>query len=1055
MTFALALFLGAVLGADDAARPLEIGPGLEAEIAGKQMQPYLLALETGQLVHVTVSQAGVDVAVRVLDPQGREVGDFDGRRQGLERVYLVAETGGSYRLEVRAAEREAPAGRYRIRLEELRPASAEDTTRVRAQGADAEARRLSALETREGWTGAAEKLEAALPLWRALADRHAEADALERLGRLYERLRQNEAALDRLAQALARWRELGEPRREAATLIRSGVVHWSIAEQAKALEEYQAALVLTRAAGDAESEAMALNNLGLAYWSLGESARALEYYEPVLALWEKRGNRREVARTLNNIGLAYWSLSELQKSLDAFGRSLPLRREAEDRTGEAVTLHNMGILYQTLGDLDQGLDHYEQALAIRQAVGDRRGEAKTLHNIGSIYEERGEKRRGLEYYEKALPLRREVGDRAGLANTLQSIGNVYKDLRQWPEAQAALDEALALSRSIGDRRVEALTLVSLGGVRAGRGELEGAAAALESALRLSRETGDRGGQAEALHQLARVQREAGDLYRAKGLLEEAIVLLEDVRTEVASHELRSTYLATHRDAYELQIDVLMRLHRADILGGYDAEAFAVSERARARGLLDTLVEARADLRRGVEPALLAREEELQRQINVLEQRRTSLLGQPEKAAEVGKELDRRLAEHREVRTEIRLKSPRYAALTEGRSLTVSEVQSGLLDPDTVLLEYSLGAEKSYLWAIGARRMRSYELPPRERLEEAARRLYQRMSAPGRVARAEMGVAGAELSRLLLGPLTEELAAKRVVVVVDGALHYISFAALPWGPQATPLVASHEVVSLPSASTLAVLRGESAGRSAGPATVAVVSDPVFRRDDPRVLRERGGSAPVAEGAPVPDLLRSASESGLTGWERLPFSRQEAEGILALAGPSGTLRALDFDASRETVVSPELGGYRIVHFATHGLINSQHPELSGLVLSLVDRQGRPVDGFFRLHEIYNLKLEADLVVLSACRTALGKQVKGEGLIGLTRGFMHAGAPRVVASLWNVRDQATAELMRRFYRGLLKEGLTPSAALRAAQISLAREPAWQSPYYWAGFVLQGDWR
>jgi CHAT domain-containing protein len=192
-----------------------------------------------------------------------------------------------------------------------------------------------------------------------------------------------------------------------------------------------------------------------------------------------------------------------------------------------------------------------------------------------------------------------------------------------------------------------------------------------------------------------------------------------------------------------------------------------------------------------------------------------------------------------------------------------------------------------------------------------------------------------------------------------------------------------------------------------------------------------------------------------FERLRFSRQEADAVAALAPANGSLKATDFAASRATATSPELGGYRIVHFATHGLVNNHNPELSGIVLSLVDEAGRPQDGFLRLHDIYNLKLGADLVVLSACRTALGKDIRGEGLVGLTRGFMYAGAPRVLASLWNVDDRATSQLMRQLYVGVLKQNQSPAAALRAAQVAMWKSSRWQSPYYWAAFAMQGEWR
>jgi CHAT domain-containing protein len=235
--------------------------------------------------------------------------------------------------------------------------------------------------------------------------------------------------------------------------------------------------------------------------------------------------------------------------------------------------------------------------------------------------------------------------------------------------------------------------------------------------------------------------------------------------------------------------------------------------------------------------------------------------------------------------------------------------------------------------------------------------------------------------------------------------------------------------------------------------------VFDADDPRVTRHarlaaRRDDATDADHGSV-DFLRSASEAGVTQLARLNFSRREADVIRGLVPPAERLTALDFDANRTTILEPALRDYRIVHIATHGLVNSLHPELSGLVFSLVDPNGRPRDGFVKSYELYKLRLNADLVVLSACQTALGEQIRGEGLIGLTRPFMYAGAPRVVASLWQVPDRATAELMALFYRGIVAEHLSPAAALRRAQLKLREVPRWSRPYFWAGFALQGDWR
>jgi CHAT domain-containing protein len=288
------------------------------------------------------------------------------------------------------------------------------------------------------------------------------------------------------------------------------------------------------------------------------------------------------------------------------------------------------------------------------------------------------------------------------------------------------------------------------------------------------------------------------------------------------------------------------------------------------------------------------------------------------------------------------------------------------------------------------------------------------------------------------------------------------------------VVDHEIVNLPSASVLAVLREQQQGRIPPAKSVAVFADPVFTLEDPRVggVRQlphsRGGSAVEDGGAEASAtvsvtgadaLVRSAGDLGLADQHglhlpRLPYSRVEAERILAAVPARQSWRALGFQASRSAAVSNELSDYRIVHFATHGLLDSRHPEFSGLVLSLVDTHGRAENGFLGLEDIYNLKLRADLVVLSACETGLGKEVAGEGLVGLSRGFMYAGASRVVASLWQVSDEATALLMERFYRGM-RDGMRPAAALKMAQVEMSKQPRWRDPYYWAAFQIQGEWK
>jgi CHAT domain-containing protein len=299
-----------------------------------------------------------------------------------------------------------------------------------------------------------------------------------------------------------------------------------------------------------------------------------------------------------------------------------------------------------------------------------------------------------------------------------------------------------------------------------------------------------------------------------------------------------------------------------------------------------------------------------------------------------------------------------------------------------------------------------------------------------------------------------MAGKRLLVVADGALQYLPFGALPVPGRAgdpMPMAVEHEIVNLPSASVLAVLRRETEGRKLPAKVVAVLADPVFERDDPRL---RVASHDARSAGPDPDAPLGG-RAPRRGYPRLAATRQEADAIVRLAPEGTALRALGFDASRAAATSPELAQYRIVHFATHGVFDNESPGLSGVVLSMFGERAQPQDGVLRLHDIYGLHLPAELVVLSACGTALGKPVRGEGLVGIVRGFMYAGAKRVVASLWKVDDDATGEMMERFYRGMLVEGRSPAAALREAQVGMWRQERWRPPYYWAAFLLQGEWR
>ncbi|MGH9569854.1 MAG: CHAT domain-containing protein [Candidatus Angelobacter sp.] len=570
---------------------------------------------------------------------------------------------------------------------------------------------------------------------------------------------------------------------------------------------------------------------------------------------------------------------------------------------------------------------------------------------------------------------------------------------------------------------------------------------------------------------------AGTLYRqnrldeAAGFYRQALSTLEDRSSRLgAVDESRSYYRAEHMRYYAEYIRLLIEQ-------GQPEQAFAVLEAARARTLLEMLRHGHVEIDHKPDPVLRERELSLHRRLNAKTEDRIRVAAEhpadPQLPA-IDRQIDGLLLEYQQAQAQVRGSRPHYAALTQPEQLGVVDIQR-LLDPHTLLLEYSLAETRSYLWAVSDRSVNVFALPGRSVIETAARRVYTLMTltkdtsdkpAPNEgSSEKEYTRAAKQLSEMVLGPVAQLLGGKRLVLVSDGALQYIPFAALPAPGKrahALPLILNHEIISLPSASILAELRRQASGRSNAPKAVAILADPVF---DPGDERLASGAAPshspsAALSRQANDLTRSAQDVGLTRngrpyLGRLLYTRKEADAVMAVTPHGKGMAALDFEASRRTAMSPALANYRIVHFATHGILNNKHPELSGLVFSLLNKDGTRQDGFLKLQDIYNLKLPVDLVVLSACESGLGEQVNGEGLIGLTRGFMYAGASRVVASLWNVSDIATARLMAEFYRSMEHDGRPPAAALRAAQIYMWKQKQWNSPYYWAAFQIQGDWR
>lgn len=826
--------------------------------------------------------------------------------------------------------------------------------------------------------------------------------------------------------------------------------------------------------GDTAQITQTLTWLGAANHRLGQMETAQSIYERLLSLHQTGGDRFSEAQVLSSLSELAQVRGDYEQALQTQERALLLWQDTDYRSGEALSLNQLGLLAHTLGQPEQAIEYYKQVLAIVRTVENKSGEAAVLNNLGQVYDSQGKIEKAIPHYRAALNLWSDLGDRRNQATALNNLG--YVQIATNPtQARVSLKQALELWQAVGDRRGEASTLSNLGVMAAQLQDYETAAQYQKQALDLRQKTGDRLKAALTHYRLAIAHRQSGRLLVALDEIRAAVEIIENLRTNVERQELRTSFFATQQDYYEFYIDLLMELDskgiqaktgnkQATAATSYKAEALLASESAKARSLLDVLVAANADIRKGVSPQLLDQERQLTAKLDAAEKRRVAIFapqsggtntagGQDRSAlAEmIGLEIRKLVAEYEQVQSTIRASSPQYAALTQPEPLNLTQIQNQVLDKDTVLLEYFLGGDRSFLWVVSQTGITSYTLPGKDEITTEARRTYRQF---GRSLPPERILSRAKkMSEMLIAPAMKEIQGKRLLVVADGVLNYLPFAALQapaqldaWDYQ--PLLQDHEVVMMPSASTLGVLRQEHRDRPKSPQKLAILADPVFGLDDERVQTK------ISKDFTFPaSLSRAAAEANVL-LSRLPFTRQEAETITALFDPQETIAALGIAANREFVTNPNLGQYQMVHFATHGLLNSKTPELSGLALSLINGAGEPQNGFLRFHEIFNLDLNAELVVLSACQTGVGPVVRGEGALSLTRGFMYAGAERVVVSLWNVDDRGTAELMAQFYQEMLNQGLTPAAALRAAQLEMAGSEEWRSPYYWAAFTLQGEW-
>ncbi len=854
-----------------------------------------------------------------------------------------------------------------------------------------------------------------------------EAEALRILS-YCQNLRDHARALKTAQESLALWNSIARKRGTADAYVAIGefqMAQHNLEECAKSLE---AALSIFRELNDVVRQAEVLTYFGYIEYRNAAWQGALDYYIRAESMIDKAAEPYLMGQITIGLGDSFLESGMPEVALPKYQESLEYFRITQDQQAMSILRWSIGRANYFSGQYERAIDSLQTARRQAQSSGYVTLTAFCDDFLGRTYHSLNDHAGALGYFQSALEGYSKAKNIREAARVRALMGRVYQEQGSFQKARENYQTALETFRRLADRVNEAATLYAMG--------------SLESQENI--------------------------LDKASEYLQQSIEVTEEMRRVSSSSDLTAAFSARVYDRYETYIDCLMRKHSQNPAERHDVKAFEMSESARGRSLADLLRGTQTNLAPGVEPQLAQREKSLRQSLRVKENYRINLLGKQYKQEELdalNTELDHLNAEYKQVTAAIIARNPAYAEINRPKSWDLSQIQEQVVaDEETVLLEFSLGPDRSYVWVVTRNNFTSHQLAPETDVNKVAQDVYKLLtSKPTAETEGRLSAAIQKLSSIVLTPVVAFLNKPRIIVIADGALNYIPFQMLRKQPDKNePLVATSEIVTAPSASILGQLRQETTRRHTPAKALAAFGDPVFVSNFTQ--HRDGGSRPnpttlqVSENDPARHALRDIETDtdrvDPSTLQPLLFTRIELANLREVAGPESFV-ATGFDATREKLAEVDLAQYAILHIATHGVLDSKNPEKSGLILTMVNRNGQAQNGFLGLRDVYSLHAPVNLVVLSACRTGLGRDVEGEGLIGLTRGFMYAGASSVVASLWKVDDEATAELMKRFYSNMLREGMTPAAALRAAQNSIRQQPQWSSPYHWAAFTLQGDYR
>jgi len=926
---------------------------------------------------------------------------------------------------------------------------------------------------------------------KKIGDHIGEGQTLGNIGVVYKKTGRYDLAITHYNKALRIFRKIGERLGESIILRNIGLVQLNLGGYDQALSNFQKALVIAKDIGNRRWETKNLVNIGTVYKNLGQYNKALAYQRNALKITKQIGDRNQEGNALGNIGLLYDYLGRYDEALFYYKRTLEIAREIGDRRDEGTALNNIGVVYDILGQYEQSSDYYEQALFIKKKIGDRQGEGGALLNIGVVRRHLHQTDLELSYYQKALIIFKQIGDRRSQIVGLSNIGMVYEGLGQHDTALSYYQEALAIAKKLGDRLGEGDSYFSIGSVYLKLGRFEKAHQSFSDSFKICNDVGALESIWRAQVGLGRTEAKMRKYDSAVSHYENTLQIIEAMRTELVRKEVKISFMRGRLFVYDEYIELLQTLHQKFPDKGYDRKSFEIFERKQGRVFLEEMGKSGARNFAGLPDAVRKKEIELENQMaktkaELVSERTKPLNSRSTKRIKnLEGRIDKIKSGQQVLEKEIQSRYPDYYNLKYPLPVKLSVLQKQVLKSGEMMVVYGVIKNNTSLWVIGEDRFGLFLIAEggaalEEKVDafrkgpESVIKAIQKGSSP-RLERAlnrsqrRINRAAQDLYQTLLPDQARKMiaGAKTLYIIPTGPLYGLPFEALvsqiDSNQASRYLIKDHAVVYLSSASLLKTLREAQTRRKETPKyPLLAFAHPVYKESaqDPDLKKK----CLQTKGISVVACLRSGAFLGLMGgaFPELPETEAEAREIKATlkAPEASSPLQLRQNASRSTVLalnkSGKLDDYRYVVFSCHGILPGEINRITqpALVLSHPDPRSK-TDGFLTMTDVFGIKLNADMVTLSACNTGRGKAEKGEGVRGLTRAFMYAGTQAISVTLWSVESQSAKQLSTGLYRNL-KQGKNRAEALRQIKLRMinGKEGAlFQHPFFWAPVVIFGD--